>query len=249
MQLDNIWERQLYFKKLPMDSVQLWCQSIHNLAMHTDFFNSLLSDDENLRAKQFVFAADQQRYIIGRGFMRYLLAHYLQLPAQDLQFSYNVYGKPEIINHENLHFNLSNTKTFLLIGLGQQQSIGVDIECVREELDMLSLAQRFFTSQEQQKLLELPQAEKQAMFYSIWTRKEAVLKALGKGLSYPLDQLDVLSGDSCCLTTENNQTFFIRSMPIASNHYAAFACSADLEKNRVDYFNFTGNIRRSTLSL
>jgi len=248
MQLDTLWEKQAYLNIISHDRPQLWCQPLDSLAEQTPFLHSLLNAEEHRQAGKFAFLPDQQRYIVSRGFLRYLLSFYLHQPAEDLQFTYNPYGKPQVISEKNIYFNLSHAHNVLLIGINHGKSIGVDVEYERTDIVLPSIAQRFFTEHEYRQLIAMPAHEQKTLFYFIWTRKEAVLKASGRGLSHPLEELEVLSGDSCGLSAEN-QLFAIRTVPIAAAYYAAIACAGTLDATDIDYFNFTGNMRRNTLSL
>jgi phosphopantetheinyl transferase len=115
-------------------------------------------------------------------------------PATSLVYSTLLHGKPLLDNGPE--FNTSNSGPMLLIVVGAQTPLGADIEVLGELDDIDKLSRHYFSEAEQSALATLEGAERRRGFYQIWTRKEAVLKALGLGLnlelrsfSVPLDNL------------------------------------------------------------
>ena len=153
-----------------------------------------LAVDEKKRADCFRFEQDCRRYIVGRGVLRGLLAHYLSSTPERVQLSYGPNGKPflaDVCNKENLCFNLSHSEGYALFAFTQDREIGVDIEYVHAFGEMEEIAKGFFSSDEHLALKTLSKAEKKTTFFNFWTRKEAFVKAVGMGLSHPFDQIDV----------------------------------------------------------
>ena len=127
--------------------------------------------------------------------------HYLQEAPQKINFVYNQYGKPSLaIKHSNrltpLHFNLSHANEIALYAVGLESNIGIDIEYIRKDIDVVAIARRFFSDHENQAMDALTSEEKIKAFFNIWTRKEAFIKALGEGLSFSLKNFDVSYHDS-----------------------------------------------------
>jgi 4'-phosphopantetheinyl transferase len=141
-----------------------------------------------------MFERDREHFVAARSFLRLILAHYVGCGPRDLQFGYGLHGKPQlqgVAGSEPIAFNLSHTrgKAICAVALGRQ--VGVDIEQIRPEVDILGIARTTFSSDEYARLTALPPGQHLAAFYACWTRKEAYIKALGAGLSYPLDAFDV----------------------------------------------------------
>lgn len=178
---------------LQADTVEIWQVGLQQEPSTIAQFHELLNAEERQRAARFHFPADQRRYTVGRGMLRVLLGHYLQIPPAQLAFTYNAYGKPQLAGAATaaLHFNLSHSGEFALYAITPQRIVGVDIELMRTNLDYLALARHVFSPAEQAVLTALPVTEQLAAFYRGWTRKEAFIKARGMGLSLPLDQFDV----------------------------------------------------------
>jgi 4'-phosphopantetheinyl transferase len=154
---------------------------------------SLLSEDERARAARFRFVRDRVRFILARGLLRAILSRYLAVPAAELVFSYGAHGKPALAAPAGgvLHFNVSHTQDLALYALCGDQEVGVDVECVRTEIDVEAIARHFFSTHEVATLLALPTHLRAQAFYRCWTIKEAYVKGHGGGLSLPLDQFDV----------------------------------------------------------
>jgi len=153
----------------------------------------LLSDDEIDRANRFHFDKNRNEYIFARGSLRVLLSTYLQIPAKDLRFSYTEHNKPYLANPMSavISFNVSHTNGLVAFAFSRDRKIGVDVEAIRENLEVSELAERFFSEAERQVLREAPATSRYALFFRCWTRKEAYIKARGEGLSHPLAQFDV----------------------------------------------------------
>jgi len=153
-------------------------------------FYALLSEDEKVRCGLFHFEKDRDAYIIARGTLRSLLGHYLERPAASVEIGLGEHGKPALVGGE-LDFNLSHSRGIGLFAFARGRDIGVDVEWMNPRVDIASLAKRFFSAWEYTQFTSVPGVSKSQAFYNAWTRKEAFIKALGEGLSYPLDAFDV----------------------------------------------------------
>jgi len=139
----------------------------------------------------FHFAPDRLRYAVAHGNLRRILGGYLQRPPEKVCFAANRFGKPELANEErsSLHFNLSHTRRIAVLAVAQGQPVGVDVEDVRPIEPEAAAAH--FSAAELSDLGTLHGDAWLAGFYRCWTRKEAILKAEGVGLSLALDSFDV----------------------------------------------------------
>ena len=152
-----------------------------------DHLSRVLDAGEIARADRFVHLRDRTAYRIGRGRLRELLGEWRGQDPASLQFDIGPQGKPSLSGGP--HFNLSHSGGLACLAITQDVEIGADIEAYREVED--AVAERFFAPKEYAKLSVLPSVEWLAGFFRIWTRKEAVVKAIGEGLSIPLDAFDV----------------------------------------------------------
>lgn len=189
--MSSIWSSPPSSLSLPPGEVHVWRLV---LDQPLDRFLEPLQPDEVARANRFYFERDRKRFVIARGFLRLLLGRYLTADAARLTFSYGEYGKPSLEVQPALRFNMSHSHELALYALTQEREIGVDVERIRADFTSDDIARRFFSPFEVASLDALPPAERVAGFFRCWTRKEAYIKATGRGLSQGLDTFDVTLG-------------------------------------------------------
>lgn len=156
-----------------------------------DSYLRTLDQDERARAERFHFDKHRRHFVVGRGFLRTLLARYLDTTPEAVRFTYGPYGKPALERESSLRFNASHSGDWAVYGFVQDHEIGVDVEYVKPDFATEGIAERFFSAGEVEALNGVAEAEKPAAFFRCWTRKEAYIKAIGSGLSHPLDTFDV----------------------------------------------------------
>ena len=153
---------------------------------------SWLTDEENTKRLRYRFEKHQHQYLITRALIRSTLSHYLpEIKPQEWRFEKNQWGKPSLPAHQNpqnLSFNLSHTDGLIVCALTQNNELGVDVEDVSREGETVKIADRYFSAQEYQTLIKLPEAKQNERFFDLWTLKESYIKAWGKGLAIPLDE-------------------------------------------------------------
>ncbi|HEX5054482.1 MAG TPA: 4'-phosphopantetheinyl transferase superfamily protein [Planctomycetota bacterium] len=185
------------FQPAKAAEAQLGARELHVWAvpLHGDPapFAALLSPAEEHRLERFRFADHRRRYQIGHGALRSILGGYLDQDPTDIEFRHGPRGKPYLAE-KGPYFNLSHSGKLALIAFGSVE-LGIDLEKVRHLESLGEIARRHFSECEFQ-ALEAEQGEaRQAAFYRCWTRKEAYIKAIGEGLSMPLDTFDVSVGE------------------------------------------------------
>jgi len=177
---------------LPSGEVHVWHA---DLAMAQNRLNSLfplLDLEEQGRASRFKVPAPREQFVTSHAFLRLALSKYLQIGARNVRFRVAEYGKPELTNNSSIRFNLSHTNGAAVLAIVRHHAVGVDVERVRQDVEALELAQRFFSAAEVTWLRSQPASERFASFFACWTAKEAYIKACGMGLSTPLAGFSVI---------------------------------------------------------
>ena len=191
-----------------MDENSNWIEAPDSLSLHAEQvhvwricleqgdellnrFRRTLEPHEADRAGRFRFERLQRHFVVSRGFLRYVLARYLSVKPDELRFSFNDYGKPSLAGEESFRFNLSHSHEVALLAVTRDAAVGVDVEHIRADFASEEIAKRFFSRLEVETFSSLPAEERVAAFFRCWARKEAYIKAIGKGLSQLLDRFDV----------------------------------------------------------
>jgi 4'-phosphopantetheinyl transferase len=175
------------------DRVDIWRMSLAR-AMSNSYGESSLSSDELVRAGRFHFERDRIRFVRCRTALRSLLGRYLGIRAPDIRLEYHSNGKPEVAMEQNklkLQFNVSHSADEALIAIASHHRVGIDIEKIRNDIDIFVLAEHFFSTRERASLKALPENLQREAFFACWTRKEAFVKATGDGLSFKLADFSV----------------------------------------------------------
>lgn len=162
--------------------VHLWAFRLSSTLGAAREDERLLSADERERAARFVFERHRARYVTARAGLRRLLGAYLDRLPESLSFVYGPAGKPALPSG-GLDFNIAHSEDRALAAIAWERPVGVDLEAVRELSDAQAIAARSFSPAEAAALARLPAGEHQWAFFRVWTRKEALLKAAGEGIS------------------------------------------------------------------
>ena len=154
----------------------------------------LLSDDESERARRFRFDKHRTRFIAGRSAMRLLLGECAGTDPAAIRFLYGEHGKPALPRHPGappVHFNFSNSDSRALLAVAADRNVGIDIESRRRDINIPGLVRHILNDTEAAEFHRLPEAVRHQALLTIWTRKEAWIKALGDGFSRPLKSFSV----------------------------------------------------------
>jgi 4'-phosphopantetheinyl transferase len=222
---------------LANDAVHIWQVFLKPFAespQRAELFE-LLTEEERARASRYVYTVDQDRFIIARGVLRALLGRYLGIDPRTIVFEYGEHGKPSVMS--SLKFNLSHAGDWAVYGFTQRQNIGIDVERMRDDLDINSIAQRFFSAYESSMLQQLPPEQQLAAFFDIWAKKEAFIKAIGSGLFYSLQQFDVSVNPmepatllSVAGSQEKAQAWVLQTFTPAAGYAGAWAIEGAVEQ-------------------
>lgn len=194
-QIMNItWKYPPKNLKINATEIHIWKTHLEQSAIDFKESFDILNEEEKIKAQRFRFEKHQQRFTIARSSLRRILSLYLWISHQKIDFQYNAYGKPQLldnINKINLQFNVSHSENIAIYGITCHNLIGVDIEYMRPMAEAENLAKRFFSQKEFEQISKLPSAEQDREFFQLWTGKEAYLKAIGKGISGGLEKVEI----------------------------------------------------------
>jgi 4'-phosphopantetheinyl transferase len=163
-------------------AVQIWLLDFEAIAPEYDRFFAVLNPTEQHRARRYHHERDRQRFTLTRGCLRSLLGYHTDRAPQDIHFTPTPTGKPEL-TASPWQFNVTHSGDWGAIALHPQQPVGIDLETIRPLPNALDLARRFFCPAEAEAIAALPPASQAAAFFTLWTRKEAYLKATGAGIT------------------------------------------------------------------
>ncbi|MFS4467938.1 4'-phosphopantetheinyl transferase family protein [Maribacter sp. 2210JD10-5] len=169
----------------------IWTIDLSESKKGINFFNSILNKAEINKANAFRFDKDRDCYVITRGLLKTLLGFYWNKRPDQIELEYNSFGKPRLPSRYGLKFNVSHSQNFSVICFLKDAEVGIDIENCKRDINLMDLAENFFSKKEVENLKKLPFLERDRAFYRCWTRKEAFIKAEGSGLSFPLKQFAV----------------------------------------------------------
>ncbi len=173
--------------------VHIWHSNLQVSPIQYQDMESLLSEEERKRAERFHYDIHRVRFTVARATLRLILAKYLSQAPKEIQFGYGINGKPGLAspNPLQIEFNLSHSEDAVVIAVCREAAVGVDIESIKPNREILRIARRFFSKHEYTVLQSLPKTQRLSGFYNCWTRKEAFVKAVGSGLYMPLDAFAV----------------------------------------------------------
>ncbi|MEZ2127558.1 MULTISPECIES: 4'-phosphopantetheinyl transferase superfamily protein [unclassified Sinorhizobium] len=173
--------------------VHLWIFDVAQLSASTsEFCRRYLSPDELERARRFRFAEDQIRFAIGRGFIRKILSFYVDRPPSDIRFDLGRHGKP-VLCDADLNVNWSHSGSMWSLAVSGGGRVGIDIEAEARAADWAGPASIAFGPDEIEYIIhERDPDRRKRQFLQLWTRKEALLKAIGKGLHDKMAAISVI---------------------------------------------------------
>lgn len=209
--------------------LHVWRAAEEDYSAALPYLSSLLSPEERTRAGAFRFDPDRHRFIFCRGALRRLLSRYTGKPATAIEFTYGRYGKPSLAGSQPPFFNLSHTRGISLFAFSMTLPVGIDVEAIDTQRDWSTTARRFFHPREWEFVKSQPSSTRNAAAYTIWTRKEACLKATGDGVGGGLETFEVIPpghGDEARVILPENpgiEEITVRSLKVGKSFAAAVA--------------------------
>jgi 4'-phosphopantetheinyl transferase len=229
--------RPMKDKKIASWSFDLSGKDVHVWTLRTEAssavvarFELVLAPDEKDRAARFRFDHLRRSFVLARGALRMLLGCYLDVSSASIQFKYGSKGKPTLVAPAYVDFNVSHSRGLAVFAFTAGREIGVDVEQIRPLEDMQIIADRYFYSEEAAEIMSLTADQRQRAFFHCWTRKEAYIKAIGDGLSTPLNGFRVTlhpSQPARLIHLAHDASFAeawtLRDLRLAANYTAAIA--------------------------
>ena len=212
------------------DEIHIYYADVDSLLCCAGILENTLSDKEILKKSRFLLLKDKCSYIVSRGVLRVILGAYLGEEPGNLVFINGSHGKPILdggSNPDGFRFSVSHSSRCVVYAINRGREIGVDIEKIRPEFSSEGISDKYFSTREAAFLRTLPVQDRNDVFFTYWTLKEAFMKGTGKGFSLPLNRFEIthdppkvvsLQGDS-----EEAARWSIRTMHLEPGYAAALA--------------------------
>ena len=217
-----------------MSFINIYAANLRHLCTERGFI--YLDETEQLRTQKISDRTTRAIFIKSRSFLRHILAQHLQCKKKEVPISYNQFGKPEFIPSNGFYFNISHSKNLCLVAISSSE-IGVDIEFIDQKFDYETVADLMFSDKEKYFLQQDNNEAQRDMFYKIWTKKEAYLKATGKGFSIEHTMFTAQSHSEPTKIEEDNKAWYISNLSQSNNYQSALA--TPLENTKYCYFDYT----------
>ena len=224
-------------------TIDVWRARLALPADELSRISHCLNDEERQRMARLHFQGDRDRFLASRGLLRHILASYVDASPGRIRFGYAPRGKPFLLEHPDLRFNLSHAADLLVVAVAAGRELGVDVEQVFSEAVMSEVSGVVLSDPELATLEGLDPGERRDWFVRLWTRKEAYIKADGQGMALRLDHIDVTTRPGRVQvrgeTPEDwllSPQWAVRAIPVASGYRAALTAEGfDWRVNCVDW--------------
>lgn len=214
-------------------AIDVWRCPLDLTAAQIDQLSKCLSEQERQRAEQFRMAHKRLQFITSRARLRQCLALATGTRAGEIEIAVGASGKPFLAgkaHSSGIQFNVSHTDGLALIAITRGQPVGIDVESLEQSVQAARLAENYFSAKEKTTIAALPGEQVTASFFACWTRKEAVLKAIGTGIAQGLASFDVATDPEIthCQTelqsaTGPAQTWCVETLPCGAGFVGALA--------------------------
>jgi len=221
--------------KLDSDfTVKIFCFKLDITKQLEKYYCQYLNDSELSQLKNLSHAVNKNQWIATRAVLRLLLEPVIAIAAKEISFFKNTYGKPYIATDSSRHieFNLSHSHQLGVIALSRKLPVGIDIQLARQSTDIIAFSKRFFSTEEANYLSQLSPKKQRLSFNHLWTRKEALFKAVGKGITMENLKTNLISDNSSEYLTQitiNNKQYQLKQLPDSNN----YCCAVCLQENKI----------------
>jgi 4'-phosphopantetheinyl transferase len=207
-----------------------------NFTCDTALLYQLLDKIDQRRVKEYVKHIDKYRFIISRGILKYFLSFFTKKHSpKDISLSYKRFGKPFMIN-SNIEFNISHSHNLIIYAFNINKPVGIDIEFLNRNININLMIPYVMTKQELYIYEQLDVLERYTFFYTLWTKKESIIKFIGHGLHYPINTIEAFTKCKKNITLEDKTTLYCNSFKVAPNYLGAITTKYKL--NYIAYPSF-----------
>jgi 4'-phosphopantetheinyl transferase len=178
------------YAALPLDTIDVWIARIDFSEDVLKKWVYVLDDEERARQDRYQLPSLSRRFAARRVFLRRVLARYLEIAPEQIRLRYEEQGKPFLDHPTNLQFSLSHTQSTAAIAVARERKVGIDLETLCNDMDFELIAKAYFSTAEAETIYS-GGPHLADIFFRYWTAKESYLKAIGTGLTLPLDSFEV----------------------------------------------------------
>jgi 4'-phosphopantetheinyl transferase len=211
---------------LPRGEIHVWTAEVETL--DPDWVAAILSSQEQDRAARFYFEKHRRAYRFAHAALRSVLAPYLGSAAAEIRYGEGEFGKPYLEEPagSRIEFNMAHSGDVVVIAVAAGRRVGIDVEQIRALEDLDAVAESHFTPAERALLANA--GARQSAFFTCWTRKEAYIKAVGKGLSMDLNSFDTSIEPG--LAGRRLNEWWLCDLAVSEGYAAALVVGGGLEK-------------------
>lgn len=221
--------KKIEYTRLPDHAVHVWRFPLIAARQEISALGHWLDERENEALDRMISRVERDKRIVAWGRLRYILSRYLELSPGDIGIERGSSGRPEIVPREETDpsFSLTHSGNHALLAVSQMP-VGIDLENIRASIDANVLSKRFFTRNESEALARLSADERVEVFFRVWVRKEAYLKAVGGSVPAGLSKCEVSAevADPRVLATnfeEMDSLSQLMDIPVHKGYLAALA--------------------------
>ena len=202
-----------------INEVEIWHGRVSTEDAHYQAYWRVLDETEQAHAGKLKNVSLHKRYVEVHGRLRNVLAETLNQSPEKIRIKKAGHGKPYLVDYPELAFNLSHSADRVIIAVGWNRQLGVDIEICKPRVNLSGLVDKCFAEEEAAYWNKLPEDQKNQEFYRFWTRKEAFVKATGRGIALGLNH---------CVINPGQPTAFLRVPDICGQASAWRVLDIDL---------------------
>ena len=207
--------------------VQVWCARVNEAAVSVAV--RLLNEEEQARMERMRLGIARHEFMVGRAMLRVLAGVATACGPREVAIGVGEHGKPRV---EGVEFSVAHSHGLVVLALCREAAVGVDVEWVEREIEALEIARSTFAPGEAKRIEQAVEgAERARAFFAVWTRKEAIVKAHGQGLTIPLDNFEAPEGDAeqavDLVVKGDARLLFVRGLDVGEGFAGALAARAE----------------------